>query len=130
MEAVHVLNATGGSNAYPSYTRPSSDLIDAFGRNRVAEPLTLFEIQHQYNTQPLFWDTTLTNSGTVTHLPNESSVELAVTTTSGSKVVRQSKQYLRYQPGKSQEIVLTAMLGAKKTNVVQREGLRTVASNL
>lgn len=97
--------------------------FDAFSRLRVSEPLTLFEVQHQYNTQPLFWNDTTANGGSIAHLPNESSVLLTVTTTSGSKVVRQTKEHFRYQPGKSQYVAMTGVLGLPKAGVVRRIGL-------
>lgn len=96
---------------------------DAFGRLRVANPLTLFDIQHQYNTQPLFWNDTLVFNGTISHLPDESSVSLNLTTVNGDRVTRETKRVFRYQPGKSQLVTLTGVLGAKKPFVEQRLGL-------
>ena len=96
--------------------------LDAFGRLRISNPVTLFESQHQYNELPLFWGSVLTGSGTATHLPNESAMRLRCTTASGDKVVRQTKEYFRYQAGKSQLIEMTGVMGAKKANVRQRIG--------
>jgi hypothetical protein len=96
--------------------------FDAFSRFRVSEPLTLFEVQHQYNTQHLLWKDTLTNGGTITHLPNESANLLTVTTEIGSRVLRQTKENFRYQPGKSQYVAITGVFGLPKTGVVQRTG--------
>lgn len=88
---------------------------DAFGRLRVSAPFTLFDSQHQYDTQPLLWDTKLAGSGAETHLPNESAVDLSVTTASGDSVIRQTKEYIRYQPGKSQLILCTCVFGEPQT---------------
>ncbi len=100
-----------------------SNDLDAFGRLRTSSPFVLFDSQNQYNDgSALFWQNTLTGGGTVTHLPNESSVSMAVTSASGDKVSRQTKQYFHYQPGRSQIAVFTAVLGAKKTGVRQRGG--------
>lgn len=96
--------------------------FDAFSRVRTSEPLTLFEVQHQYNTQPLLWNDTTANGGQITHLPNESSVLMKVTTTDGSKSIRQTKEYFRYQPGKSQWIAMTSVMGLSKEGVVKRIG--------
>lgn len=95
---------------------------DAFGRHRVSSPLTIFEVQHQYNEQPLIWNDATVGGGTVTHLPDESSVRLRVGTASGDQVVRRTKRNFRYLPGKSQLIYLTSNMGAAKTNVSQRIG--------
>lgn len=96
--------------------------LDAFGRFRVSDAVSLFESQLQYNKQPLFFDESLTGGATSTHLPNESSVRMRCGTASGDKVIRQTFQYFRYQAGKSQLIELTGVMGAKKANVRQRIG--------
>lgn len=96
--------------------------LDAFGRLRISSPVSLFDTQNQYNDSPLFWETVVVGGGTATHLPNESSVRLRCTTASGDKVIRQTRCYHRYQPGKSQLIEMTGVMGAIKTNVRQRLG--------
>ncbi len=96
--------------------------LDAFNRQRVSEPFTLFDIVNQYNESPLFWDTALVGAGAITHLPNESSVRMDVGTASGDSVVRQSKGYIRYQPGKSQMVMLTGLLGSGQENQVKNIG--------
>lgn len=95
--------------------------FDAFGRLRVSQPFTLFDSQNRYAADPAF-DTSLTGSGTSTFLPNESAVSLAVTTASGDKVVRQTKRYFPYQPGKSLSILTTFVMAPGKTNLRQRVG--------
>ena len=45
-------------------------------------------------------------------MPNESAVDMAVTTDSGSQVIRQSRPYIIYQPGKSLLILCTGVLNA------------------
>lgn len=94
---------------------------DAFGRLRVSNPFTLFDSQNRYGKDNQF-DETLTTGGTSTYLPNESSVELAVTTTSGSEVVRQSYRVFPYQPGKSLLVLCTFKMAAGVTNLRQRAG--------
>lgn len=74
--------------------------LDAFGRLRVSNPYTLFDSQNRYTKDPQF-DESLSGSATSTHLPNESSVQMQVTTASGDEVVRQTKRSFPYQPGKS-----------------------------
>lgn len=95
--------------------------FDAFGRLRVSQPFTLFDSQNRYAADPAF-DTSLTGSGTSTFLTNESAVSMAVTTASGDKVVRQTKRYFPYQPGKSLSILATFVMNAGKTNLRQRVG--------
>ena len=97
--------------------------LDAFSRLRTADPTTLFDSQHQYTKQPLLWDESLAGTGASTHLPNEASVRLSTGgTASGAAAVRRTKGYIRYQPGKSQLIAMTFVLGAAATNVRKRVG--------
>ena len=95
--------------------------LDAFGRLRVSNPYTLFDSQNRYQKDPQF-DESLTGSGTSTYVGNESSVDLAVTTASGDKVIRQSYRVFPYQPGKSLEVLMTFVMNAGKTNLRQRVG--------
>lgn len=96
--------------------------LDAFGRLRVSDPLTLFDSQLQYNTGSLIYETVTTGTGAASHNPNESSVTMTVAA-GGDSVVRQSRQYMRYKPGKSQFVLLTGLFGATPTNdLIRRLG--------
>lgn len=99
----------------------SKNNFDAFGRLRVSQPFTLFDSQNRYASDPAF-DTSLAGSGTSTFLTNEAAVSMDVTTASGDKVIRQTKRYFPYQPGKSLSILTTFVMSAGKTNLRQRVG--------
>jgi len=99
----------------------SATSLDAFGRLRIAQPYTLFDSQNRYQKDPQFSEE-LATGGTATHVANESSVDLAVTTTSGSKAVRQSFRSFPYQPGKSLMVLATFVMNAGKENLRQRVG--------
>ena len=94
---------------------------DAFGRLRISQPYTLFDSQNQYQKDPQFSEE-LTTGGTATFVTNESSVDLAVTTSSGSKVVRQTFRTFPYQPGKGLLVLATFVMNAKKAHLRQRVG--------
>jgi hypothetical protein len=94
---------------------------DAFGRARVTNPFTLFESQHRYFENSK-WNTDTATGGAITHVPAESVVNMAVTTTSGSRVYRETKRVFAYQPGKSLLIMTTFAMAAPKTNLRQRVG--------
>jgi len=94
---------------------------DAFGRLRTSAPYTLFDAQNRYEKNDLFSETTATG-GTVTYDANASTVELNVTTTSGSEVVRQSFRSFSYQPGKGLLTFNTFVMGTAKTGVRMRVG--------
>lgn len=95
--------------------------LDAFGRLRTSNAFTLFDSQNRYAKDPQF-DESLTGSATSTFLSNESSVQLAVTTASGDKVIRQTKRVFPYQPGKSLLFLATFTMAAGQTNLRQRVG--------
>ena len=98
-----------------------SGLIDAFGRFRISQPYTLFDSQHRYHDNEK-WDTSLSSGATISHDENASLVNMNVTTTSGSQVIRQTKRVMAYQPGKSLLILTTFTLNQPKTNLRQRCG--------
>lgn len=110
-----------GIGTVPITAAPDFPAVDAFGRWRVSSPYLLFDSQNQYDASPLLWETVLTAGGTAVHLPNESSVRLRVAA-NGDKVVRQTRAYHRYQPGRSLGIALTTVLGAPTVNVRRRVG--------
>ena len=95
---------------------------DAFGRLRISTPVTLFDSQSQYDASPLLLETATTGGASAAHSSNDSTVDLTVGTASGDKVTRQSRQYLRYQPGKSQLILITGAFGTGATNTEKRMG--------
>src|SRR6056297_995891 len=101
LESVQLAPATPlpiyASSAYSK----TNAAVDAFGRSRVSQTFTLFDSQQQYDKQPLLWDENTVGAGVSTHIPAESATSLNVTTT-GDSVVRQTREYFRYKPGKSQ----------------------------
>ena len=94
---------------------------DAFGRLRVSNPFTLFDSQNRYHKDPQFSESTA-SGGAVNYVANESTVDLDVTTTSGSKVVRQSFRVFPYQPGKGLLVLATFVMNTPKENLRQRVG--------
>lgn len=97
-------------------------LYDAFGRLRTSDPVTIFDSQQQYGQGLLFWEHQTVNNGVASHLPNESAVRLRTTTTDTDSVVRQTRQYFRYQPGKSLMALVTFQMTSDYANRVQRVG--------
>lgn len=95
--------------------------VDAFGRLRVANPLTLFDSSHRYRDNGL-WSTLTASGGSATFNSNQGLVDLAVSTTSGSKVYRETTKVFAYQPGKSLLAISTFVLNPAKANLRQRVG--------
>lgn len=100
---------------------PSGMAVDAFGRARVSQPLTLFDSFHRYNQNERFVTSNTANTS-VSYDANQSTVSLNIDAQSGSKVVRESKRVFVYQPGKSLQILNTFVFNAAKDNLVQRVG--------
>lgn len=119
--SINLYPPLGFSPAYPSYVQLGGTQVDAFGRLRVSNPYTLFDSQNRYEADPQFSASTATG-GTATYNTNTKAVDLAVTTSSGSEVVRQTKRVFTYQPGKSLLVMATFVMNAAKTNLRQRVG--------
>lgn len=84
-----------------------SPSIDAFARWRTSETYTIFDSKLIYDSGSLFWDISGSGGGTSAYSASHSSVYLQVPAAAGARVVRQTKQWFNYQPGKSQLVVLT-----------------------
>jgi len=99
--------------------------FDAFDRLRVSNPVTVFDSKQIADTQPLFWlDEQLSGSGTSTaYNTNQASTTIAVGTGAAGVRVRQTKRRFNYQPGKSQLIITTGVLGAGVTGITKNIGL-------
>ena len=101
---------------------PDSGTVDAFGRQRVSSPFPLFESTLRYDKAPDLWNETVSGSASSTHLPNESSVALAVTASGGS-VLRRTKRRLPYQPGKGLNVLQSYVGAPLVSGLVQEVGL-------
>ena len=95
--------------------------LDAFGRQRVSQPYTLFDSQQRYAADNQF-DTSTVNGASTTYLPNESSLQMSVAATTNSQVVRQSFRSMSYQPGKGLLVLATFAMNTPTANIRQRVG--------
>lgn len=99
----------------------SGTATDAFGRLRVANPLTLFDSFHRYQDNGKF-STSTSGTANTQHQVNESAVDLNIGTASGDRCYRETKRVFAYQPGKSLLVMNTFVMNAQKTNLRQRVG--------
>lgn len=95
---------------------------DAFERLRVSDPTSVFDAKMQYDLQPLLFESSTAGGGSVAHDADKGCAEMTVGTSLGDQVVRQSRQYCTYQPGKSQAIFVTGSFGAREAGIRQRMG--------
>lgn len=113
------VSVTGNANVLLGGTN-----LDAFGRLRVSNPVTLFDAQNRYLDGQQF-STITAGGGSRTYVQNESSFNLAVGTASGDSVITQSYRIQAYQPGKSLLVLNTFAFASAKANLRQRVGYFT-----
>lgn len=106
------------------YGDGSAGGTDAFGRQKIAQPYTLFDSQHRYQQNDKFW-TSVATSATITHDANASLVNMNVTDADTSSAIMETKKVFPYQPGKALEILTTFTMAAGETNLRQRVGYFT-----
>ena len=94
---------------------------DAFGRQRVSNPFTLFDSSHRFKDNSL-WSTATTGTASATFDVNEGLVDLTVDNSINSEVVRETTKVFSYQPGKSLLIMNTFVMEPSKTGLRQRVG--------
>jgi hypothetical protein len=104
------------SSAMPQRVR------DVLGRLKVAIHQNIYDADFEYGTQPLRWEIFTAGSATVAHQPKLGGVKMSVTTASGDIAIRQSRPYMRYQPGKTMFMATACQMGAALTNNVTRVG--------
>jgi hypothetical protein len=131
---MQLLHSTSVTTPYPFGTSAggaasSAGATDAFGRIRTSSPLTLFDSSHRYRDNGL-WSTATATGGTSTFDASAGLVNLAVTTASGSSVIRETTKCFSYQPGKSLLVMSTFTLNAAKTNLRQRIGYYGAANGM
>jgi len=90
-----------------------SPSIDAFGKWRVSQPTTLFDSKQIVDSGSFYFDIKTTGGATVTWNSGSAQSTMAVTSTSGSRAIKQTKRIFVYQPGKSQQIICTGKFGTK-----------------
>lgn len=128
---VGIVNPQNGSSGISASDSAS---IDAFGRWRVSNPITLFDSKNIFDdpdlassveNQPLFYDNQETSGGGTgtTYNANQSSQTLTVGNTTAGTRIRQTKMRFNYQPGKSQLVLMTFNLNGTKAGIIKREGI-------
>ncbi len=95
--------------------------LDAFSRTRVSEPMTLFDSSHRFRDNG-HWYASTTNGGTYSFNSNQGLIDLTVTTTSGSEVIRETNKVFAYQPGKSLLVLNTFVFASPQSGLRQRCG--------
>jgi len=116
-------NTSVNSETNPLYTVISNVASTSKDRMKITSYSTGFFNTFQTSKAVDVWDESLTSGGTSTHDPNRSAVAIAVTSTIGSKVVRQTRNVMRYVPGRPAEYSQAFMLNGATTGIRQRIGM-------
>ena len=91
-----------------------SELLDGFSRLRVSDVTTLAQFKHTHDKGiNIIKNEAISGTASSIHNPNESSITLRVEA-ANSSMIRQSKRYITYQPGKSMLIQITGTLDTGK----------------
>ena len=110
-----------GDNPLPINLADGAQL-DGFGRLRVSNQVTLFDSKQIHDNSPLFWDEVAGGgAASSTYTKADASSTLTVDD-DGEYIIRQTKQRMNYQPGKSQQILMTFVLGDPVANTLKRVG--------
>lgn len=99
--------------------------LDAFNRIRTSEPFAVFSSKQSYDSLPLLWDDQqVSGSGTTsTFNANTASTTISVSDSTAGSRIRQTFRKFNYQPGKSQLIQITRVLGNPTTGITRESGL-------
>ncbi len=101
--------------------------FDAFQRLRVSNPETIFDSKQIFDNAPLFWDDAQVSGGSTTtsHSVNTASSTIGVGNAAAGVRLRQTFMRFNYQPGKSQQIIMTGVLDKSGggTGIVRDIGL-------
>ena len=104
------------SSAMPQRVR------DVLGRLKVSVHQNVYEADFEYGTQPLRWEAIQIGSATVAQIPGSGGVRMRVTNAKDDAIIRQSRPYHRYQPGKTMFMATGCQFGAATAGNVQRVG--------
>jgi len=96
---------------------------DSKGRLQVTAPEVLFFNTFQYGVETDVWDTSLTSGGTAVFDATTSSVQMGVTSTIGSKSVRQTLNVQRYIPGRTSTLTFAVRMQTPVAGIRRRFGL-------
>ena len=96
--------------------------VDAFGRLRTSDPMTLFDSSHRYRDNGLWHTANTAANTTVAFNSAQGLVDLTVQQTANCEVVRETTKVFAYQPGKSLLVFNTFVMEPSKDNLRQRVG--------
>jgi len=95
---------------------------DAFGRQRMSTPLTLFDSSHRYRDNNLWSGLVVGTGSTVGFSTAQGLINMTVGVGSTASIIRETTKVFSYQPGKSLQVLNTFVFNPAKANLRQRVG--------
>ena len=92
-------------------------------RLKVAPFQTVFFNTFQYGKETDVWDERIVGVATATHNVSSSNIVMQVGSTAGSKVIRQTKNVMRYIPGRGATLAFAVRLDTPQVGIRRRFGL-------
>ena len=92
-------------------------------RFKISPYQTVFFNTFQYGKETDVWDERVVGVGTATFNANASNIIMQVGSTTGSKVIRQTKNVMRYIPGRGATLAFAVRLEQPKVGIRRRFGL-------
>lgn len=96
--------------------------LDPWGKIKTSLPVTLFELNFTNSKRNLNMNEKVENGATTAFNYNKTGVDMILPTTSGARVIRQTKRYFRYITGKGATVLTAINPQLPKTNVIKRWG--------
>ena len=94
--------------------------LDAFGRLRTSEPITLFDSNFRYADDTSNWNHTTTGAGSsVNYNSTTKTIDLTVSAANG-EVIRETLKVFQYQPGKSLLVMTTFAMSPDPTSEIEQ----------
>lgn len=101
---------------------PSGTAVDAFGRARISQAITLFDSFHKYKENDKFNTANSATGSSATYDANSAAILSSVGTANGNYVYRESSKTFTYQPGKSLQVLSSFVFAPAQTGLRQRLG--------
>ena len=92
-------------------------------RLKVSPYQTVFFNTFQYGLESDVWDQRITGIASATHNPESSNITMSVGVTTGSKVIRQTRNVMRYIPGRAATLSFAIKLDTPQVGIRRRFGL-------
>jgi hypothetical protein len=103
-------------------TFEDSMYLDSASKLKMSSPLLIFKSAFTADREDYQWSETVANGASSNLNTNHASIDMVVSTATGSKVVRQTRRTMYYLPGYGKSIIQTFVLNPPVANLLQNVG--------